>query len=105
MRTKFSAVVAAILLTVLVGLSVAAPDPNSMQVQGPPTIGNPLPVCILAPGATSATQTQLLGTQTGANQVNTATLTGAAGVTTYLTGFSATAAGATAGLDVTITTT
>jgi hypothetical protein len=57
------------------------------------------------PGAANTQQTQLTASSTGGAQANNCTLAGAAGKTTYLTGFEVTGAGATGASVITITVT
>lgn len=78
---------------------------SATQIQGTapaagPAIGNPIPIIALPAG------TVVIGSSGSvANAAAAATLPGAAGKTTYITGFQCTASGATAGLDVTVTLT
>jgi hypothetical protein len=87
----------------LVGLVLS--DPVAIKVQGPDGIGNPIPMATIPPGVTGSQQTQLTGSANGANTALTATLTGAASKTTYISGFEVTGDGATAGSTLTVTVT
>jgi hypothetical protein len=82
-----------------------APDPAAVKIQGPDTLGTPVPVQMLPPGAGGLTQTQLNASATNAATAQTATLTGAASVTTYITGFEVTGSGATAASVIQVTVT
>lgn len=93
----------------LIGLAVipvrSAPDPNALKVQGPDTIGNLLPVQIAGGSSTGSTQTMLAQSSANAAGTNNVSLGGAAGLTTYVTGFQITGGGATAASVITITLT
>jgi hypothetical protein len=84
---------------VLGQLAKSAPDPNSLQVQGPPTFGNPLPVATLAP-LSGGLQTPVMSSARGTNATITATLPAAVGKSTYITGFAVHAGFATAGIEL-----
>jgi hypothetical protein len=83
--------------------SWAAPDPNAVKVQGPDTIGNLLPTQVQPPGALGSTQTYVSSSSAVAAGGNSNTLAGAAGKTTYCTGFSVTGGGATAASNIAVT--
>jgi hypothetical protein len=74
-----------------------APDPAAIKIQGADTAGNPLQCIQVAPGQGNGLQTFVSATATGSNANQVATLPGVVGKTTYITGFSAGGAGATAG--------
>lgn len=57
------------------------------------------------PGAPNTSQTPTSASSTGGAQANNATLAAAAGVTTYISGFAVTGAGATAASVITVTVT
>jgi hypothetical protein len=86
-------------------LMAAAPDGGALKIQGPDTLGTPVPVTLVGPGSGSVTQTAVTASASAGNTSNTATLAGVAAKTTYLTGFECTASGSTAGLPVTVTVT
>jgi len=88
------------ILLAMVGL---APDPAAVKVQGPDTIGTPIFTSVVGLGAPGSLQTAITSSASAGNASNVATLAGVAGKTTYITGFSATASGSTAALDVTVT--
>jgi len=90
---------------VLLAMVGFAPDPAAVKVQGPDTIGNVVYCNILATGPAGFPQVAFTSSASAGNASNVATLPGAVAKTTFITGFTATAAGSTAALDVTITVT
>ncbi len=83
--------------------AIAAPDPNSLKVQGADTLGNLVQVAVTQPGAGTLTSTPLNGTSATAASANNVSLNAAAGQTTYCTGFQITGGGATATSTILVT--
>lgn len=77
-------------------------DASALKMQGSDTLGTPVTVSIAPPSSTGSTATAVRGSATGGNVSNVATLAAAVGKFTYICGFAATAAGATAALNVTV---
>ena len=103
--SKRSAASLVVLLTFGLAMLIAA-DPIALKVQGPDTIaGNPLQVQQIGPSGPLSTQTPVSASNVGAASAITATLTASAGKTTYLTGFTITGSGASAGSIVVATVT
>jgi hypothetical protein len=82
-----------------------APDPGALKVQGPDTLGTPIPVFLSQPGGTLLAPIPVTSSASNGNTSNAATLAALATRTTYLTGFECTASGSTVGLDVNVTVT
>jgi len=85
--------------------SVAAPDPNALKVQGPDTIGNLLPIQQIPPGPSLTVFKADTASSANAAAANNVTLPASATLTTFITGFEVTGAGATAASVITVTLT
>jgi hypothetical protein len=90
---------------VLAAAVLAAPDPAAVKIQGPDTIGTPLPVAVFPPGATGLTQTYVSQSSAVAAGGNSNTLPATAGKITYCTGFTVTGGGATGASNIAVTLT
>jgi hypothetical protein len=83
--------------------AIAAPDPNALKVQGPDTLGTPIPVFTSLAGAGGVTQTFLSQSSANAAATNNVSLGAAVGQTTYVTGFQITGGGATGASNIAVT--
>ena len=103
-RFALTIVMAVLASMFLLGLLLAA-DPNAIKHQGPDTLGNPLGVALNPPGASGTFQTAITASNqtTSGNAAISASLPGASGKTTYLTGFYVTGSGATSASILTVT--
>lgn len=101
----FACLCAVVVCCLLAHLLVGAPDPQAFKAQGPDTLGNPLPTIATPASVQGLTRTQLVAQSTTAASANNVTLTGSAGLTTYMTGFEVTGAGATSASVIAISTT
>jgi hypothetical protein len=109
MMTWYARRLIALWLTVAVIFTLAAlllaADPVAIKHQGPDTAGNPLAVTLQGPGASNTFQTPVSGSNAGAAASQAATLTGASGKYTYISGCVFSSGGATAGVVVNCTIT
>jgi hypothetical protein len=94
-----------VLVLTLAAAAMFAPDPAAVKIQGPDTIGNIIPIQSQPPGSAGSTQTYVSSSSAVAAGGNSNTLSGAAGKTTYCTGFSVTGGGATAASNIAVTIT